>query len=142
MLADTLRQEAERRANSQEGMESLVRALLHFLPIDAPRSEAEAELVNAMKWYVIYKRCYQIHRARWKIRVGDSDRYTWSRREPEPPEVRAEMVHAAHEQYLHVEQRCIKFLGELTVIGLKKKWGKILSYNYLKDLVLKCSAST
>jgi len=118
MIAAAMQEEAVQRANSPEGMERLVHALL-FSPTLSEVWKNEVikslatDLFNRIRYYVKLKRIRAIHRSRRERKVPFEHYY-----------VDAAELHAARESYREVQEELIARVGAHEVRELKRMWGR------------------
>lgn len=121
MIAAAMQEEALQRANSPEGMERLVHALLFPPTVSAIWKQEDlkalaTDLFTRIRFYVRLKRIRAIHRSDKPRRTPFNEYY-----------VGAEEVHAARESYRQVQGHLMYRVGWDEVQKLKKEWGRSLT---------------
>lgn len=123
MIDTSLREEALQQANSEEGMEQLIHALLHFRIQDPLIEQLLIELNSKIRSYVLLKRIRRIHQSGRIRRVPFKE-----------PWVSEDQIYTARAAYKVIEQELInrvKFDWR-KLQSMKKLWGSMFKYSNIK----------
>ena len=126
MLAEAIYQEVAARANSQEGMEALIHSLLFARPM---LTIDEAMLLDALKDYVYAKRCLEIRDNIWKHPEKSRNLFFM---DTGIPCITSTEFEVARDTWRNAERLVSGWMGAEHVALLKKRWGRVLSFKYLR----------